>query len=230
MIIYKAENILNNKIYIGQTTKTLEKRKQAHLNKVKNGSQFYFHSAIRYHGEDNFVWSIIDTANSIQELNEKENYWIEYYKSYKYGYNCTKGDNNPMNHDITKLKHDKKMRSPEVRAKISSSMKQLIANGKMFSEEHRKKISQKLKGNKHFQGHKRSPEAIEASARSLRKNVACYDENNNLINSFDSVKEAAKWLYNNRCSHLKNWKDLQNRIKESNDKQKYYKGLIWRYK
>lgn len=134
-----------------------------------------------------------------------------------------------MNYEPIKNYHNEIMRSEEVRQKISNTMKNLIAEGKMFGTEHRRKISEKLKGNKHFAGHKRTPEAIEAAAKSLRKSVACYDENNNLVKSFKSVREAAKWLYNDRCTDLKSWDDLQNRIKESSVKQKYYRGLIWKY-
>lgn len=52
------------------------------------------------------------------------------------------------------------MQSIEVRTKISNTMKQLRKEGG-FSIETRNKISQKLKGNQHFKGHKRTSEAIE---------------------------------------------------------------------
>lgn len=213
MIIYKAENKINNKMYIGQTKYTLERRKSEHLNEAKSGKGSKFHSAIRKYGEENFVWSIIDTAKTFEDLTEKGCYWIEYYKSYERGYNSTKGDNNPMNYEPVKNYHDEIMRSDKVRQKISNTMKKLIADGKMFDSDHRRKISEKLKGNRHFAGHKRTPEAIAATAKSLRKCVVCYDENNNLVKSFNSVREASKWLYNDRCTDLKSWDDLQNRIK-----------------
>ena len=170
-----AKNKINNKIYIGQTTRTLEQRKLCHYNTADSGNGFRFHEAIRKYGKQAFEWHIIDTATTIQELNDKERYWIEYYKSYNIGYNSTKGDGNPMNLPISKQHHDDVMRSDEVRLKISNSMKKLIAECNFFTDSHRQKISEKLKGNKHFQGHKRTPEAIELTAKGTRKKVVCYD-------------------------------------------------------
>ena len=229
MIIYKAENKINKKVYIGQTIKTLEERKNQHTQEAKRGNGFRFQDAIARYGEENFIWQIIDEADNVDELNQKEEYWIEYYRSYEKGYNGTKGDSNPMNYPQSKLKHDEIMRSQEVRDKISKTMKQLIADGKMFGEEHRKKISEKMKGNQHFAGHKRTPEAIEACAKSLRKRVRCEDKEGNIIERFDSVRAGARWLYANHCQDLKGWDDLQNRIKESARDKKYYREFIWIY-
>lgn len=49
------------------------------------------HQAIRKYGEDSFEWSIIDQAYSQEDLDEKEIYWIDYYDSYRNGYNMTLG-------------------------------------------------------------------------------------------------------------------------------------------
>lgn len=73
MLIYKATNIENGKCYIGQTTKTLEHRKREHLDSAKNPI-FRFHRAIKMYGADKFIWEVIDTANTVDELNEKEGY------------------------------------------------------------------------------------------------------------------------------------------------------------
>ena len=90
-LIYKATNIINNKIYIGQTTCTLEKRKNEHLNSC-DGT--YFHKAILKYGRDNFIWEIVeDNIETYEELNEKEKYWIAYFNSNNnnIGYNMTPG-------------------------------------------------------------------------------------------------------------------------------------------
>lgn len=98
-IIYKATNLVNGKVYIGQTTRTLKRRKGEHLSDARNGSTDPFHNAIRCHGEENFKWEVIDRADNDEELNQKEIYWISYYNSYIYaensnGYNATRGGNN----------------------------------------------------------------------------------------------------------------------------------------
>ena len=55
-----------------------------------------FYKAIRKYGKDNLKWEIIDTADSEQNLNDKEIYWIKHYNSFmknkdSNGYNLTFG-------------------------------------------------------------------------------------------------------------------------------------------
>ena len=70
-IIYKIINKLNNKVYIGQTASSLGTRFKAHLKDAKNGSELYFHKAIRKYGQNNFEASIVYKAESKPDLNEK---------------------------------------------------------------------------------------------------------------------------------------------------------------
>lgn len=90
MWIYKITNIQNNKIYIGQTIRPIQKRFLRHLtdalNQIKDN---HLSRAIRKYGKDSFIIEEIDTASSQQELTIKENYWINYYNSVKNGYNET---------------------------------------------------------------------------------------------------------------------------------------------
>lgn len=96
MIIYKATNLINNKIYIGQTVLNLQTRKKQHENSHKYKSCYSFSKAIKKYGKDNFKWEVIDTASTIEELNEKESYYINSYKSLisENGYNLKGGGSN----------------------------------------------------------------------------------------------------------------------------------------
>jgi hypothetical protein len=51
------------------------------------------HKALRKYGLENFIIEIIETCNSLDELNEKEIYWISFFKSVnnKFGYNLDSG-------------------------------------------------------------------------------------------------------------------------------------------
>ena len=90
MWIYKITNIQNNKVYIGQTIRSVQDRFNRHLNDaLHNVIDTHFARAIRKYGKDNFSWEIIDTANTQEELTIKERYWIQYYNSAKEGYNET---------------------------------------------------------------------------------------------------------------------------------------------
>ena len=95
-IIYKITNKINNKVYIGQVVakKGLAKRWKRHVDTAKSGANYLISIAIRKYGEDNFTIEEIDTADSREELNEKEIYWISYYQSFtdrNKGYNMTSG-------------------------------------------------------------------------------------------------------------------------------------------
>lgn len=118
MFVYKAINIINGHIYIGQTRQTLKRRIICHKNLSKT-SNFKFYKAIRKYGLNNFKWEIIEYCNNQQELNQSEIYWIYRFNSYKRGYNSTIGGNYTKPH------------SAETRKKISDKVKEAIMAGKM---------------------------------------------------------------------------------------------------
>ena len=90
MWIYKITNIQNNKVYIGQTIRPVKERFHRHINDAMNNIlDTHFARAIRKYGKDNFIIEEIDNANSQDELNKKEQYWIQYYNSVNDGYNET---------------------------------------------------------------------------------------------------------------------------------------------
>ena len=120
MIIYKVTNLVNNKIYIGQTINTLEYRKDQHFReaKSKRKNTVYFHNALNKHGFENFLFEEIDTANSQEELDEKERYWIKFYDSTnkEKGYNLDSGG------------HKGCVKSEETKNKIGLTTKQKWEN------------------------------------------------------------------------------------------------------
>lgn len=90
MFIYKITNIINNKVYIGQSIRPIEKRFDRHINDaINNVLDTHFARAIRKYGKDNFKLELIDTAENQEDLNLKEQYWIRYYNSVENGYNET---------------------------------------------------------------------------------------------------------------------------------------------
>jgi len=91
-IIYKAENITNNHVYIGQTIYSLENRKIRHKHDAfkKNINHFFYH-AIRKYGWDNFGWKILARAYSREELNNLEKFYISEYRKITKCYNSTDG-------------------------------------------------------------------------------------------------------------------------------------------
>ncbi len=73
MIIYKITNLLDGKIYVGRTTKTLNKRMMGHL---RNKRHSLIDEAIRTLGIENFKVEIIARCKTFEELKSLERYFI----------------------------------------------------------------------------------------------------------------------------------------------------------
>lgn len=78
--IYKTTNKINQKIYIG-------KHQSSKYDERYFGSGKILRRAIEKYKIENFTNEIIDTAETDEELNNKEKYYIKYYKDL-YGKNC----------------------------------------------------------------------------------------------------------------------------------------------
>lgn len=96
--IYKIENLINHKKYIGLTTKKNPKERfKEHIRKANRKAKSLIHKALFEYGTDNFSFSIVEEVPN-EKLEEREIYWINYYNSYyKYhcGYNMTPGGKDP---------------------------------------------------------------------------------------------------------------------------------------
>lgn len=130
MIIYKITNKINNKIYIGQTTKSAAERLNKHIIEARcqdNGNRpfNYFHSAILKYGEENFIIEQIDEASSIEELNNKEIYWIEFYQSTskEIGYNLMAGGKSGVKSLETRQKISEKKKENWQNEELATRMK-----------------------------------------------------------------------------------------------------------
>ena len=85
--IYKTTDLTNNKIYIGQTNETIEKRFKRHMGYQKDDHDTKFYRAVRKYGTENFYIEQIDKATTQDELDEKELYWINKLDAVNTGYN-----------------------------------------------------------------------------------------------------------------------------------------------
>lgn len=93
MLVYKAQNQIDGKIYIGATSKTEKARWKEHLWFAQRGCPYHFHRAIRKHGPGAFKIEILHHAKSIVELSAMETFFIVLHQSHKpeNGYNQTLG-------------------------------------------------------------------------------------------------------------------------------------------
>ena len=85
MIIYKCTCLITNKVYIGKTVGKLSNRKYHHLYDASHKDNTYFHNTIRKYGKENFLWEIVDSCNTANDLSELEKHYIKLY-------NCVRPD------------------------------------------------------------------------------------------------------------------------------------------
>lgn len=96
--IYKIQNLINGKIYIGQSVH-VKTRFNQHKAEARNGNNRPLYNAIRKYSIENFSFEIIEECSQ-ESLDEREIYWIQYFNSFKNGYNLTPGGNSPIKADI----------------------------------------------------------------------------------------------------------------------------------
>lgn len=109
--IYKITNIINNKVYIGQSI-DIERRIKEHIRGLNGGYAHnpHFQNSWNKYGEDNFKFEVLEVVDDTNKLDDLEIYYIDKYNSKNNGYNCTIGGNNPLNDEEYKKEFSLKMR------------------------------------------------------------------------------------------------------------------------
>jgi len=211
MIIYKATNKLNGKNYIGQTTGNLNKRKNRHYrDSLKNIYLSKFHYALKKYDKKDFDWSILCECKTLEELNEKEKFFIKEFDSFgKNGYNLTNGGENYIRSEETKMKMSQQRKgrilsenwkknlsiagknkkvSDETKKKMSDSLKGRECNwlkGKKLSDDTKKKMSLSQIGNKNGIGNKNKFGKLLSDETKKKISDNCKGINSKSINRFD---------------------------------------------
>ena len=224
-VIYKFTNVINQKMYIGQTTRP-NVRIIEHKSHSKNkGKNEHFYNAIRKYGWDNFKFEIIESvcAQSLDELHSKldllETYWIEKLQTTnkKLGYNFSTGG---------------AIRGPKARAiemyTIDGEYIKTFSSYKEIQEEFNVKTDRSVH---YFCNHKntlfknkyilvwKGNEVPQYTYPKSKYIYFQYDLNKNLISTWRSVCEIQKKLGYDPSSIIK--------CCLHPDKKPTYKGYIW---
>lgn len=156
--IYRIRNLINNKIYIGQSS-NIKRRWEDHKYKLNHQKHPNFHlqSSWNKYEEKNFVFEIIEKMkNSIKELlREREQYWCDFYDAS----NPSKGYNSRII-----VESNLGLKSSEKTKKKLSEAKKGIKHhmyGKHHKENTKKKISESQIGSKNHNFGKKCLENIK---------------------------------------------------------------------
>lgn len=210
--IYKISNDINDKVYIGKTSTTIQQRFQEHLQAAKRQSleKRPLYNAINKYGSEHFKIEIIEEC-PIELDCEREKYWIEFYHSYKYGYNATLGGDGKYiyNHEeiAQYLKEHPYLKETANYFDCSTDLVSIVAK-----EYH---IETFNKGQESF---------IER-----RRVINQYNKQEQFIQQFNSIQQAAEWLMQQHIITTISSGVRGHICDVANGKRKSAYGYIWKY-
>jgi len=153
-VIYCHINKINGKVYIGQTWRTLHKRK---LDTYKCSP--HFNRALQKYGWDNFESRVVAKTDTQAKLDNLEKVWIILLQARngEFGYNVKEGGSHGRHSPESRAKM--KVSNNPLRSKESNLKRSIALLGHKQSKETCFKKSRALKGNTRTLGLKHSEES-----------------------------------------------------------------------
>lgn len=211
-IVYCHTNQRNNKRYVGWTAKSIEQRWREHCRSAQEGSHCRFHKAIRKWGVSEDIWAheILEVMTTEDSAKHAEKLWIAHRHTFAYddgnlGYNETRGGDGKLGYCPTK---EHRLRASIIAKRENLSIVTL----------NRMSCAQKNRTNRK---HTKTTICNIMSARDGKhsKSVSQCDVNGNVLNTFSSVRKAARTTF---CCPSGISRVLRGH-------QQSYAGFIWKY-
>lgn len=182
--IYQITNDINNKIYIGKTEFSIEKRFKEHCSDAfrRRYEKRPLYSAMRKYGIEHFHIELLEETKTPEE---REIYWIKKKGSYKNGYNATLGGDGKkyIDYDLVIATYN------EVKSVKETAMKLNICPESVSSILHINNIS--------------IVSSWDVLQKKYGKMVNMYDLQNNFIKTFPSLSAAAIYMVENKLTGCK---------------------------
>lgn len=187
--VYKIVNKVNNKVYIGETLKSLNIRFKQHLQYAyyKKYWNFYFYRAIRKYGSENFeIYELYREVNFDRKVLKEnilklEEFYIKEFDSYKSGYNSNSGGRHPL----------------EVSLNTRALQRKRKLDNIITTRENLKKAR---------------------SFYDNRKKVTAYNyDTGEILNKFDSIKDGANYYHVDISGIIKVCKKIKNYLGKINN-------------
>lgn len=208
--IYQIINDINNKIYIGKTEFSIDKRFKEHCSDAfkERNEKRPLYSAMRKYGIEHFHIELIEETDNPEE---REKYWIEQKQSFKNGYNATLGGDGKkyLDYDliIASYKEIKSIKDTAISLGISSDSVSNVLRANNISIITSSEVIQKKYG----------------------KVVNMYDLQNTFLKTFPSVNAAAKYMVENNLTGCKMTTIKQHITEVCMGKRKTAAKFKWKY-
>ena len=211
--IYKITNVINGKSYIGKTLSSIENRWKEHCSdsKKRKNEKRPLYSAMNKYGVDNFKIEQIEECND-DIVNEREVYWIEYFGTFKNGYNATIGGDGKhyLDYDLI-CETYKQVQNTVKTAEICGCCADSVRN--ILRERHIPMLS--------------SQEILKIQKSKV---INQYDLNGEYIRTFASLSDAARYIQSLSPEKRTNMRGIVQHISDvAKGKRKTAYKYIWKY-
>lgn len=182
--IYQITNDINQKVYIGKTEFSIEKRFKEHCKDAfrERNEKRPLYAAMRKYGVEHFHIELIEETDHPEE---REMYWIEQKCSFKNGYNATLGGDGKryLDYDliIASYKEIQSVKETAIKLGVSADSVSNILHANNIPIMASSDVVQKKYG----------------------KIVNMYDLKNNFLRAFPSINAAAKYMVENQLTGCK---------------------------
>lgn len=209
--IYKIKNDINDKVYIGKTLYSIQRRWKQHIdNSFKNYLKHLpIYAAINKYGIEHFKIEQLEEVQDYHILSDKERYWIAECDSYLNGYNATRGGDGSLLYDYEWIWDlwESGLKIKEIAKEVNCNdfVVRTVLTLHNISTEERKARS--------YEDQKKSHQPYQRPVQQIDINT------NEIIAEYESVSEAAKII---KCDN-----SYLSKICKNN---KIFHNYKWQYK
>ncbi len=217
--IYKIVNRVNGKVYIGQTTDTIEHRFQDHIAESlrERSKNRPLYRAFAKYGLENFYIEQVETLSPDTELlQQREIFWIAHYKSFcgdhdSCGYNATRGGDSKLLFDYEFIAQDlaKTNSLLQTSRNCGCTTDTVVKVAKIYNIQF--KTAQEWAREKHS------------------KAINQYDIDGNLLQTFTNKEDAERWIRMQGISNSKGGAIHTHIVEVCKGKRRSAYGYKWQY-